>query len=221
MPKLHGIPYEITDQIYSTLCEFGCARWKALLKYAEALVIGSDAFSEEYKEEHSEQLGEKALHLLSNENRLQIGKYADEKVALPIGRQDISFDSLNAFEAYAAITMEIAENGLFPEFCYARKTSDYPFHYVFAASKQNTLYRVLVYGHDAFVRIGYFNDSFSSKRDGRFVTLLVIPENYSWEEFQDVLVKGRTRIAFIREVNSKRKKYECLLTDIIEEPDAD
>lgn len=219
MAKLHGIPYEITDQIYSTLCEFGCARWKALMKYAESLVIGSDAFSEDYKKEHSAQLGEKALHILMSEERILIGKYADEKVALPVGREDPSFESLNAFEAYAAITMEIAEKGLFPEFCYARKTSDYPFHYVFAASKQNTLYRVLVYGHDSFVRIGYFNDSFVSQRDGRFVTLLVVPENYSWEEFKDMLIKGRTRIAFLREVNEKKKKYECLLTDIIEDND--
>ena len=121
MAKLHGIPYEITDQIYSTLCEFGCARWKALMKYAESLVIGSDAFSEDYKKEHSAQLGEKALHILMSEDRILIGKYADEKVALPVGREDPSFESLNAFEAYAAITMEIAEKGLFPEFCYARK----------------------------------------------------------------------------------------------------
>lgn len=216
MAKLLSIPYEITDQIYSTLCAFGCARWKALLKYSEALVRGSDAFPEEYKTEHASQLAEKALQLLNGE-LIETASYADERIVIPTGREDTSFDNMNAFEAYAAIVTEVAEKGLYPEFCHARKTSDYPFHYVFAASKENVLYRVLVYGQDAFVRIGYFNNAYNEKRDKHFVTLLVIPESYSWEEFKDVLIKGKTRIAFIHEENVRHKRYECLLTEIIEE----
>ena len=199
-----------------TLCAFGCARWKALLKYSEALIIGSDAFAEEYKAEHSAQLAEKAIQPL-RDDLVATAAYADEKIAVPVGREDASFDNMNAFEAYVAIVTEVAEKGLCPEFCYARKTSDYPFHYVFAAAKENVLYRVLVYGQDALVRIGYFNTGYNEKRDNHFVTLLVVPDNHSWEEFQEITIRGRTRIAIIHEENVKHKRYQCLLTDIIEE----
>ena len=84
---------------------------------------------------------------------------------------------------------------------------------MFAAEK--TLYRVIVYGQDAISRIGFFNSVYNETRDKHFETLLVVPEAYTWEEFEDVYIRGRTRIAFVQEVNPKRKTYKCTLTDII------
>lgn len=213
MAKIPKIPYEISNQLHASLCEFGCARWKAFLRYAEALARGCGSLSEEYRAERAEGIGEKAVAELLNEGVIKKADYADEKIVLPVGKEAPSFMSLNAFEAFAAITIELAEKNRRPDLCYPGKTDNYPFHYVFAAEK--TLYRVIVYGQDAISRIGFFNSVYNEARDKHFETLLVVPEAYTWEEFEDVFVRGRTRIAFVQEVNPKRKTYKCTLTDII------
>ena len=217
MSKLASIPEELVDRTEATLIMFGCGRWKAAITYASALIKGSDAFDPTYKEDHLRQLGEKVLQILQTDGRILTKMYADERIVYVPGREDASRDNLNAFEAFAALVDEVAEAEQYPEFCYVRKTSDYPFHYVFASSMQMLLYRVLVYGQDSFVRLGYFNEGYNDKRDNHFVTLLVVPDSIPWEEFEGVFVKGKTRIAFIKEDNSKNKSYQCLLTDIIEE----
>jgi len=217
MARLPEIPFDITEQTLSTICEFDSVRWKAAMKYAKALIMSSDTFTEEFKDNHADQLAEKTLQVLIDKKSLEIRMYGDERLAAPARSTEMSLINMNAFEAYVAIVTEVQKAEQCPEFCYARKTSGYPFHYLFASAKQEILYKVLVYGQDADIRIEYFNDSYTKDQSGKIVTLLVVPETYSWEKFQGLLIKGRTRIAFIKEENASRKRYECLLTDIFGE----
>lgn len=219
MANLPKIPYEIKNQIYYTLSEFGCARWKALLIYAEALSMRSGALPAEIREEHAEGAGYKAVMALLTEGRIEKAEYGDELVVVPKGSgiAGASFDSIYAFDAFAALVYEVAENDQIPEMCYAGKTENYPFHYIFAAAKQPLLYRVIVYGQDAYARIGFLNSTYVHKRDKKYITLLVVPEVYSWEEFTEVTIEGKSRIAFIMKANKGNKTHKCLLTEVIEE----
>lgn len=206
-------PYEISNQLFASLCEFGCARWKAFHKYAEALARGCESLNEKDRTERAEGIGEKAVAGLLNEGIIIKTDYADEHIILPVGKEDPSFLSLNAFEAFTALAEEMANKKQRPDLCYPGKTDTYPFHFVFAANK--TLYRVIIFGQDAISRIAFFNSVFYEPRDKHFETLLVVPEAYRWEDFEDVYIKGRTRIAFIQQVNAKRKTYKCILSEII------
>ena len=81
------------------------------------------------------------------------------------------------------------------------------------------MYRVIVYGQDAFSRIGFLNSTYNPKINKGNVTLLVVPEAYSWEEIKDVSIRGSVRKAIISKGNRKNRTYKCTLTDISEEED--
>lgn len=216
MAKLREIPESIKYQIANILSEFGSARWKALLKYTEIMILSSDEFTEAEKE-RSEQLAEKTLSRMIRDGLIEVRRYDDDRIAVPLRHEDISLGILNAFEVFAAICREVYDSDQHPEFCYAGKTAEYPFDFIISASMQGRLYRLIVYGHDANIRIGFFNDTYERHKCSAFVTILVIPDSYSWEEFTDTRIRGNLRIAFIREVNRKRKRYICELTDIMSE----
>ena len=218
MARLPKIPYEIKNQIYYTLCEFGCARWKALLIYAEAIAMRSLSLPGEIREERADSAGYKALTSLLNEGRIEKKEYGDEQIIVPAGVDpELSFDSIYAFDAFSALVYEVADADQMPVLCYAGKAFNYPFHYIFTSGKQNILYRVIVYGPDAFSRIGFLNSTYNKSKDKSYVTMLVVPEVYTWEEFTDVYIAGKSRIAFIMKANKANKTHKCLLTDIIEE----
>lgn len=221
MTRLPRIPYEIKNQIYYTLCQFGCARWKSLLVYAEALSMCSDVLPEDVRTENAEGAGFKAVTSLISDERIKRIEHGDEKIAVPIGREDISYVSIYAFDAFAALVREIAESNRMPEMCYAGRTENYPFHYIFAAGKQEIIYRVIVYGPDSISRIGFLNSTYNEDKDKRFVTMLVVPEAYSWEEFTDINISGKARIALISKANRINRTYKCVLTDVIEEQDSE
>ena len=188
-----------------------------MLGYAEAMIRAyGDYFTDEVLT-FSDRLADKALQTLINEKRIEKKMYADEHIVVPVSKEDCSLDNLNAFEAYSELVKEIGANDDCPEFCFASKTASYPFHFVFTAAKQNVLYRVLVFGADSNVRLGYFNSVYDKGSDGSYITLLVVPSGYSWEDFENVSVKGKVRIARIEEDNPRKKRYSCLLDDVFED----
>lgn len=218
MARLTRIPVEIENQIYYTICQFGCARWKAVLTYAEALVMRNPDIPEEVRESNAQGAASKVVQSLQQSGRVRISyEIEDERLVMPARQSEISFDSVYAFDAFAALTYELAQKDLSPELCYAGKSETYPFHYIFAASKQKVIYRVIVYGHDAMMRIDFLNDTFNADNAKRSVTMLVIPDTYSLEEFRDVIITGKSRIAFITKANKTNKTYKCILTDVNEE----
>lgn len=220
MARLPKIPNEIKNQIYYTLSQFGCARWKALLIYAEALSMCSDDIPEDIRNEKAEWVAYKALTSLLEDGRLTRTEVGDERVITPQGSKDVSYIDIYAFDAFAALVHEIAKQDKLPELCYPGKTENsYPFHYIFTSGKQELLYRVIVYGQDAFSRIGFLNSTYNPKINKGNVTLLVVPEAYSWEEIKDVSIRGSVRTAIISKGNRKNRTYKCTLTDISEEED--
>lgn len=217
MKKYHEVPYELKDQIYQTVKDFGCVRWKALLIYAEALARRCRFMPEEARENQSERVAYNALTSLlhKNDGRLSKTEYGDEQVIIPAEGHQMSFDALYAFEAFAALVKEVSDKDLLPEMCYASEASVYPYQFIFTSGKEGNLYRVLVYGADSFSRIGFLENTY--KKDKRFITLLVVPDVYSWEEFTDVTIPGRYRIALVTKGNKKNRTYKCQLTEIMEE----
>ena len=219
MKKYHEVPYELKNQIYQTVKDFCCVRWKALLIYAGALTRRCRFLPEEVRNDQSERIAYNALNaLLSKEDgRLSRAEYGDEQVIIPAGSTKMSFDALYAFEAFSALVEEVSDKDLLPEMCYASECSVYPYQYIFTSGKEDNLYRVLVYGADSFSRIGFLENTY--KKDKRYITMLVVPDVYSWEEFTDVTIPGSYRIALVTKGNRKNRTYKCQMTEIMEDSD--
>lgn len=217
MARLPRTPNEIKNQIYHTLCRFGCARWKALLVYAEAIAMRCDYIPEDVRADNADGLANKALETLKAEGRITRTEYGDERIVVPAGTFEPSFTDLLAFDSFATLVYEIAKEDMMPELCEAERSEEFPFHFMFTSGRHGVLYRVIVYGQDALSRIAYYNGTYNAKKDRLFVTLLVVSDVYPWEEFKDLSIRGKTRIAYVTKGNRKNKTCRCILTDVIEE----
>lgn len=206
MAKRISIPQNVTERLYGTLSEFGCARWKAMLNYAECL-LKSSGIPEGYAALSLQNLEKSGLATKTT--------YADENVIFPLGKDDASIASLNAFEAFSELVKEAFEEHGSSDFCDAGKSTEYPFHFFLNIRKVQ--YRLIVYGYDSAERISFYNGTYDEQVGRYFTQILVVPDVYEWEEFSDLRLKGKTRIAFIQQANARRNTYKCTLTDVIEE----
>lgn len=221
--KLPMIPDDVCDQIYMAVSQFGCARWKAVLKYAQLVVkYDSNLLEDRRDKETLGKLAEKAaqnLLVYAKAKGLKKTDFGKEKIIIANKNVKPSFADLNAFEAYVEVVKDAVEGSSTRcEFCQAGKAAR-PLHYAFLVSsgKEVVNYNVIIYGLDGMARVDFYNKTNKQYKNKNSITLLVITDAYMPEDFNELRVLGKSRIAFITEANPRKKTYECSLSPIMEE----
>ena len=207
--RLPRVPDEVLEQIYNTLCEFGCARRKALSRYAQRAIIDSPYLTDEEKV-NTEAFAEKAMQELANDKRISVVKYANEKVALPFRASEIKFETMDAFEVFVALVEELGKDKISSAFCHAG-IGGHPFDFVFSVPK--ALYRVIVYNSDALSKINLSNATYSAAKEAAYITLIIFTEAYAAEDPGNLNVRGKYRLALITQEGKDRS---CFISDVVE-----
>ena len=194
MPKksLPRIPEELKNQAFDVLCEFGSARRRAFIKYICFIIEQSGLIGEEYLPRTVE-IADQLLQSLQYNKRILIIKYANEVIVMPIHGK-VSFEAMEAFEAYTKIVEELSENDVKYWACHA-STAGYPYDFVFGTPE--TAYRVLIYGTDATGRLNFMNAAYKPTDDRDYTTLFIVTEAYATEDFSSMGIKGKFRLALI------------------------
>lgn len=220
MAKLPRIPSDIKEQIYTQLNLFGGIREKAFVKYAAASVIDT---LEDKQINSIENLGYKVLNEMVRDGLVVSMTYGMDHVVVPSrDTERISFEMMDAFEAFIALIYEQRKNGCTCEFSHAMP-AEYPFDSVFSISGDG-MYRVIVLNNTAMGRINFFNSAKTNTKG--FTTLLVISSNYTDEKLEAFfelvdgegpLIKGKSRMALI---TRNKKNFDCQIGPLMGEEKA-
>lgn len=216
MAKLPRVTEEVKDAIYTQISHFGGVREKAFVKYAAAAVLDA---SEETEVNSLENLGYKALRAMEREGLVISKMHGPDHVVVPARDQDsISYDMLDAFEAFVALIYENRNEKGSCEFSHALP-GDYPFDCMFSITGSG-MYRVIVLNNTAMGRINFFNGIKDTAKE--FTTLLVISSNYSDEALAEffapleggnaAILKGKYRFAVI---SRDRKNFDCQISPVM------